>query len=122
MNSFYLSKDEKDLRSILFNLGSFSPSLTLRVFSMPRVRIEEDFDSNAFLFKKRFTTYFGLCLLERKVREICVVNGANGFMESLISQLAKPQLIIWIRLVFLRNELVVLVEFNCHRFCQIGEV
>ncbi len=101
MNSFYLSKDEKDLRSILFNLGSFSPSFTLRVFSMPRVRIEEDFDSNAFLFKKRFTTYFGLCLLERKVREICVVNGANGFMESLISQLAKPQLIIWIRLVFL---------------------
>ncbi|CAF3981717.1 unnamed protein product [Adineta steineri] len=72
--SHYLSKDGKDLRSIPFDLGSLSPSLSLGVLGWSGL-----------------TAYFGLRILEPKAGEICVVNGAAGAVGSLVGQLAKQK-------------------------------
>ena len=48
-------------------------------------------------FTVRLTAYFGLRLLEPKAGEVCVVNGAAGAVGSIVGQLAKLKVKIFIR-------------------------
>ncbi len=68
------------------------------------------------MFSNRLTAYFGLRTLEPKAGEVCVVNGAAGAVGSLVGQLAKLKVMIFIRLFSLFNDFVS-IGFDCDWFC-----
>jgi len=52
--------------------------------------------------------------LEPKAGEVCVVNGAAGAVGSLVGQLAKLKVTIFIRFCSI---ILFFLGFNCHWFC-----